>query len=313
MLEKANPYLIELEKLYEKYSDEKKIFRKKNAAKIDELKNPFILQAIRATITSYEESNFLGKLWISLKSLFSVVGYHKNLIQYYDLNDLIQKIRSDLLEKPENTRSFDEMTAFLQKFDAEESIKNTMSNICRELLEIRANFKKNPLSEIFSVVPLVESKSVSPPDKAPESLEDVQYHDNAIAVKNMICAQSDVMDVLKEQNKKQHQRLAKQAGELGDLQEKSELQFDHLGEQLRKMAELERKMELAKKQKREGGIKLNLQPVVKVEEQETGSFSPRFLGSVKSQLSDQEAEGVQSARVQNGTQVPHKSERTHGV
>jgi hypothetical protein len=94
MLEKIKPALNELESLYESYAVQKKILRKKNSDKLKEFKNsPDILEKVRDIIENYDRSTFLGQLWISL---FWSVGYYRELVQYYDLGVLIQKINQKI-------------------------------------------------------------------------------------------------------------------------------------------------------------------------------------------------------------------------
>jgi hypothetical protein len=237
MLEKINPQLVTLENLYEKYRDKKRIFLKTNKTKLGELENPLILQAIRETIARYEGSNFFVKFWISLKSLFLSVGYYKNLIQYHDLNDFIQKMRLDLLERPEKIDSFDGMIALLNKFDAEESVKNTISNIYQELLEVRSNFSKNAVSEILPVVPSVKSRSVSPSS-------DVQA---------MIDEQSKVVRILEEKYKMHGERLTAQDEELADFKEEIDAKMEYfMGQFRQKLINNCRNISLDTKQKRKG-------------------------------------------------------------
>jgi hypothetical protein len=204
MLEKIKSSLNDLESIYEIYADQKKVFRKKNSDKLRELENdPDSLNKVRDIIKAYDQATFLGQLWISL---FWSVKYYRELVQYYDLNAFVQKINSVAFEESEQKDKlalFDEMLAFLKKFDVQ-TTSETISEIHENLLKIRGTFEEatnpdfdsnphvNSDTDIFSVSMAVceDQKSVPDvlpllPDEMPTSLSDVRSY-NTLIVNYMI-------------------------------------------------------------------------------------------------------------------------------
>jgi hypothetical protein len=204
MLEKIKPSLNELQSIYEVYADQKKVFRKKNSDKLREFKNdPDSLIKVRDTLKVYDQATFFWQLWISL---FWPVGYYRELIQYYDLNALVQKMNVEAFEemdKKDKLVLFDEMLSLLGKFDIQ-NIQTSIPEIYEKLLTIRStlegkansDFDSNPKSnsdtDVFSVsmAAVEDQKSVLDvlpllPDEMPTNLSEVKSY-NTIIVNYMI-------------------------------------------------------------------------------------------------------------------------------
>lgn len=213
MMEKIKPYLNDLKSIYAAYAHRKKLFGRKNVDKFMEFeKNPIILQKVQSIIEKYDASSFWGKLWMRL---FWPVEHYKNLVQYYGLHLLIQKMHSDIYEEKENLLFLDEAITFLESFNVK-NIQKTISDMYKKLLEIRNTFKKaayadhdfdshsesgsdaDPDPDSFSIVSVKERKKFVPyvlplSDEASKSLQDLKSQ-NVSIVKNM-------MDLLTEMRK----------------------------------------------------------------------------------------------------------------
>jgi hypothetical protein len=184
MLEKIDFHLNELMSLCEEYKKQKPWFRQKNSDLfIDLKKNKAKLNEIKMHVKAYDASSVLGRLWMGLRY---PIGYYRETLQYYALDELIQQVRSAPAE--ERVFFLDDIISFLEKFSLAK-IKNSISKIYKSLVSAKSEFNADSDADVFSVVSVENSKSSSivtvSTDKTPENLQEIKHH-NVKIVRNMI-------------------------------------------------------------------------------------------------------------------------------
>jgi hypothetical protein len=269
MLEKIDSYLAELSGLYEAYKEQKPWFRKKNGDVLLELQeNKKKLTKIRGNIQSYDNASFWGKLWINW---LYPIGYYKELIQYYELNELTQQAIS--MSTKERVLFINDIANFLGKFSVE-NIKDTILRIYNGLLDIKKKYfggfegaGDNGLPLLNDHIPnedqsdkaliktlnTIPNEIIAGHDKHSKIFEELlpKQAEEVEILSRKIKAHSKFVDTLTQKNAQQDadignlEKMAnRQHEELCKLKEESDLQSAQLKKQVSEGNELDRKIQL---------------------------------------------------------------------